>query len=92
MPDEVVVHFTVRLRDNFTTNWNRNNYAHGIQYHEIIDQNSLRDCGFSKIFYLRVCLCSCPALGGLYLGYYGSGFDETWWKYWNLGLCSSRSR
>ena len=32
-----------------------------------------------------VCLSVCLSrFYGLYLGYYGSDFDETWWKCWNL--------
>ena len=56
---------------------------------------SLRDCGSSKLYStIYICVCVCVYLSisvwlsrfyGLYLGYYGSEFDETWWNCWNLG-------
>ena len=39
---------------------------------------------------LCVCVCICVSVClsrfyGLYLGYYGLDFDQTWWECWNFG-------
>ena len=50
-------------------------------------RHSLVDCGSSQL-YLSVCLCVCVYLSrfyGLYLGYFGLDFDQTWWECLNLG-------
>ena len=41
--------------------------------------------------FISVCVSVCQSMWlshfyGLYLTYYGSDFDQTWWKCWNFGL------
>ena len=48
-------------------------------------------CGLWLLQTLSVCVCVCLYVNlsrfyGLYLAYYESDFDQTWWKCWNFGL------
>ena len=49
------------------------------------NRHSLVDFGSSQL-YPSVCLSVCLSrFYGLYLGYYGLDFDQTWWECWNFG-------